>query len=510
MTVIDAYLTNTETRDEKTDKALIISLSEYDFQRNLDEISRKMGLSKSFLKSWRKPEEKSREPQEQGRALELEDVNPWPEKVSGEWLFSTIEEMIRSFLIAPDHAARIMAVWVALTYFVADLVVLPMIAFVSPVKRSGKTTALELIRRLSNRAIMGNSISPAAIFRTVEKYRPTLLIDEADTILRTNEDLRTLINGSFQRNSSNVFRVVGNELEPRAFSSFCPKCIALIGRLPDTVADRSVIIMMRRKAPGEKTERLRADRDLGFSEVKSMLARWVLDNKEEILSRDPDMPKSLNDRQADIFRELLRIADTIGGRWPGQIRIDAESICTLADEDGDTKTMLLEDIRTYFESVPGIKQVASQALIEYLIAIEGRPWAELRGGRPITPNTLARMLHGFGIEPKTIRVSNATPKGYMVDNFKEAFERYLSNRNTETNDIKYIKDKNLNSFEHVAVVESKSNTHELHIGNGVACCGLESKQKQEIINSISFNSIYLSKKPCLVADESSDKDLEIF
>jgi putative DNA primase/helicase len=436
---IDTYIADTKERTEETDRAFILSLTDYYFQRNIDNLSGRLKLPKGFLRKWRQTEKEAIGQQVQGHVVAFEDVTPWPESVCGEELFNSIESQIRAFLIASDATPRIIALWCAMTFLVADLAVLPMLVFSSPVKRSGKTTALEITHRLSNRAIMASSITPAAIFRIVEKYSPTLLLDEADTVFRTSDDLRTLINASFTKNSAVVFRVQGNDLEPRAFSSFCPKALALIGHLPDTIVDRSIVVPMRRKKPGEVTDRLRADRDMGFSELRAMLARWILDNREEILEHDPDIPSSLNDRQADIFRELLRIADTIGGCWPGQIRTDAINICESVDDEDDLKTMLLGDIRSFFDSIPEVKQASSQSIVDYLITLEGHPWAELRNGRPITTHGLARMLHGFNIEPKTIRAGNGTPKGYLLEGFQEVFSRYLKTyQNTATKEINYM------------------------------------------------------------------------
>lgn len=436
MNKLNAYLANTkaEERTEVTDRAFIASLSDYDFQKNLDDLSTNLGLSKAFLRSWRKGEKEHPDKQPaQGQSISFDEQEVWPSEVDSEYLFDTIESIIRSFLIAPDTTPRLIALWSALTYLVDDVVVLPMLAFTSPIKRSGKTTALELTRRLSNKAVMASSMSSAALYRIVERFKPTLLLDEADSVFRTNEDLRTIVNASFTKNSAKVFRIQGDSLEPVAFNTFCPKALALIGRLPDTIADRSITVPLRRKRPEETTERLRADKDLGFAELRGMLARWIADNKEAIVAQDPLIPSSLNDRQADCWRELFRIADVIGGRWPTLVRADAVMICENVEDDGDKKTMLLEDLKGFFETLQGARHSSSQSIIDYLNNLEGRPWAEIRGGKPITTNTLAGMLRGFNIQPKTIRIGSGTIKGYAIDEFTEAFSRYITpDRNTAT------------------------------------------------------------------------------
>ena len=44
---------------------------------------------------------------------------------------------------------------------------------------------------------MSANITAAAIFRTVEAARPTLLIDEADSFLSDKEDIRGVLNAGY-------------------------------------------------------------------------------------------------------------------------------------------------------------------------------------------------------------------------------------------------------------------------------------------------------------------------
>ena len=88
---------------------------------------------------------------------------------------------------------------------------------------------------------------------------PTLLIDEADTFLKENDELRGILNTGHRRGGQ-VTRTVGDDHEPRQFSTWAPAVIAMIGRLPDTLNDRSVVISLRRRKPSEKVESFRSDR----------------------------------------------------------------------------------------------------------------------------------------------------------------------------------------------------------------------------------------------------------
>jgi Protein of unknown function (DUF3631) len=73
-----------------------------------------------------------------------------------------------------------------------------------------------------------------------------------------------------------------------------------------------------------------------------------------------------------------------------------------------------------------LDRLSSVEMVNALVAIEERPWAEWKkGGRAISANGLARLLAPFGITPATIRTSTGTPKGYQLSQFQDAFARYL-------------------------------------------------------------------------------------
>src|SRR6202011_5788535 len=71
--------------------------------------------------------------------------------------------------------------------------------------------------------LLVTNVAPAPLFRCIEEFRPTLLLDEADTWLRENEELRGILNGGHSRKTACVIRCVGDEHDVRAFSTFCPK-----------------------------------------------------------------------------------------------------------------------------------------------------------------------------------------------------------------------------------------------------------------------------------------------
>jgi putative DNA primase/helicase len=291
---------------------------------------------------------------------------------------------------------------------------------------------LQVVGTLSPRRMFASNITPAALFRAVEKYRPTLLIDEGDTFLRDNEELRGILNSGHTKGTAYVVRTVGDDHEPTTFKTWCPKIIALIGKLKDTLEDRSIVIPLRRKGPGEAVERLRADRLQALDPVCRKAWRWGQDNLDALRTHEPDVPPELHDRAADNWRPLLAVADLVGGDWPEHARNAATALS--CPDAGDTESMreqLLADIRILFES-RGTDRLFGEDIVSELAEMDGRPWPEFSRGKPLTKAKLARLLKPFGIRPKTVRIGDDRAKGYELEDFKDAFSRYIPPRNRDT------------------------------------------------------------------------------
>jgi putative DNA primase/helicase len=262
------------------------------------------------------------------------------------------------------------------------------------------------------------------MFRTVEMARPTLLIDEADTFLAANEELRGILNSGHSKDG-NVIRLVGDDHEPRAFSTWCPTAIAAIGRLPNTIDDRSIKIVMRRRRRDESVERIGESGIKELSVLARKARRWVDDHIDELRAADPLVPNELHDRAADNWRPLLAIADVANAELSKVARHVAIVLSKSSVTDQESwRIQLLSDIRSLFSN-RGIDRIPSDDAVSYLIGLDERPWSEMNKGRNMTKTTLARFLKPFEIAPTTIRVNERTVKGYHLAMFEDAFSRYL-------------------------------------------------------------------------------------
>jgi putative DNA primase/helicase len=81
-----------------------------------------------------------------------------------------------------------------LTWCIEAIDVLPLLAITSPDKRCGKTRLLTLIGGLVRRPLSTSTISDSTLYRSSEKWRPTILVDEFDSSGTGNENLRNVLN----------------------------------------------------------------------------------------------------------------------------------------------------------------------------------------------------------------------------------------------------------------------------------------------------------------------------
>jgi len=270
--------------------------------KKLNRIPLKHQSLKRHLKWWEAREEKKKSDDDslQGQGLNLTDPEPWPDSVNGVELLSRIAAAFRRFVVLPPHADIVQALWCLHAHALDAFGISPVLEINSPELECGKSVNQSVMRRMAPRALTTTSISMSGVFRTVEKYKPTLFVDEGDAFLALNEDLRGILNSSHLKNDAYVIRTEGDQHEPRAFSTWCAKSIALIGNLPPTLRSRAILIQMKRKTAKDKVEDLHGHYPYPELEaLKRQAWRWTRDNLKAIQSAEPSMPAELNNRTRD-------------------------------------------------------------------------------------------------------------------------------------------------------------------------------------------------------------------
>jgi hypothetical protein len=165
-------------------------------------------------------------------------------------------------------------------------------------------------------------------------------------------------------------------------------------------------------------------RKLKPGDLRRRCARFVLDHAEAIGAGEPEIPVELNDRAGDIWEPLLVLADLAGGRWPDLARQAAMGVAGGAEENNPIGALLLDIYLIFINR--NAERLFSRKLVESLNYQRDPPWVELRKGKELTELSLAKLLRGYGVRPRTIWVGECSAKGYVKDDFTEVFGRYIT------------------------------------------------------------------------------------
>jgi hypothetical protein len=357
----------------------------------------------------------------------------WPEAVETKDILDSVMGKLRQYVVLDPSAYVAVALYVLITYIVEMLPICPLLIISSVVKRSGKTRLLGVLSRVCHFSLPTNNISPAALYRTIEEYKPTLMVDEVDAIFRQRTDqaeaLRGLLNAGHDRSSSKIIRCENETHRPILFDAFGPKVLSGIGNIPETLEDRGIVIAMRRKTEKEPVRRFSPLLDEpDFKILRQRLTRWKQDYGPDVAIMPADPVSGLDDRAVDNWTPLLAIADLAGAPWSDLAREAARSLSSDRKYGGDFKIELLRDIKSIFEKdYPREGQLTTETLLQKLRSKEESPWKSyyFQRGEPLDARGLAKMLRLFGIHSFALRQGLQVLRAYKRSDFWDAWDRYL-------------------------------------------------------------------------------------
>ena len=143
-------------------------------------------------------------------------------------LLGDIEDEINNNVDLQPNYTPIAARYVMMTWCYDKFQKIPYLRVIGPYG-SGKSRFLDVMASLSyHSSLLGQGISQANIYRWLDRYPGTLILDEADFGKTIHTNLITqILNGGFERNGK-VHRCSPgkSDYEPRAYRSFGPKILA--------------------------------------------------------------------------------------------------------------------------------------------------------------------------------------------------------------------------------------------------------------------------------------------
>jgi hypothetical protein len=342
---------------------------------------------------------------------------------------------VGQYIVADPTQLDMAVMWSLHSHFVhhasIDIAISPRLLIGAPAAGCGKTSLLEAVGELTAGGLELSSISPAAFFRLNDAQKPTLLIDEIQSLFGRrggNPELEGLLNASHRRRSAKAIRIeeqANKKLVATKFDAWCTFAATINGKLSPAMESRCLKVVMRRAFPGEVRKHLTDGTSEVLVDCRRKFARWAQD---QIALPNVVLPIELHNRAGDNWKPLLKISQLAGGEW--QARIEVAALAAVkAGTTPDDITPLLSDIR----EVMGERERISTAELITLLRDKPDPagdWNACYRGGPLNAYALRERLRDVLIPPGSQRwkVGTRTVHGYSAEQFADACRRYLPQR----------------------------------------------------------------------------------
>jgi hypothetical protein len=376
---------------------------------------------------------------------------PWDEPVNLKDLLRDLRDFLGRGIVLMDFVAPIVTAHIPFCWLHNDIAQhSPILGLSSPEPNSGKTTLIARLRRLVPDPMVFVEMTGPTMYRRIDANRPTLFVDESDSIFDRRSDLVHIVSAAWTPGTT----------IPRGdhdFNVWCAKIIAFLipeEKDPDKVLPRQlntrvIDCPVWRMTPEEeaKLEAYKATEAYRNEEAectmfRRKLLRWKIDNAEAMRYLIPTYPPGFKSRLAQNWRLQLLIAERAGGIWPEELRHSAMEVSRhLLYGDPSEGVALLMVVKSLLASWPK-GYITSAELLNHVLKQKGDYWRKFRGKGPISETQLAALLRRFRIRPRNIhptKRSTKTVRGYVVADFREPIARYARDAPAEV-DAAFVDD----------------------------------------------------------------------
>jgi hypothetical protein len=361
-------------------------------------------------------------------------TQPAPEPESSEpekppKLLDQISAFLARYLQCSEQQRIVLALWVLHTHCFSSARATPYLAIQSSRKLSGKTLCLRLLSLLCSNSALTSGYTAAALVNRIHSQAgnpPTFLLDESPATLGSRRrpkspKLHAILSSGFQLGIGYTDRASERII-------FSPKAFAITGKLPESLSDRSIPIVLhplRPKDQGSEVERfdlLRAQQEI--APIVAAIQKWSKKNLSALKTmsayKRQDFPAEFSERTQDMVEPLLHLADALGGDCPAIAR--RVLLAVFKDQEKQQReesTQLLSAIFRAFEHHGSPDRLPTADLLLWLNSLPDHPWEAVG---PINAPGLARLLRPLGIHPRLQRIGKSSPaRGYQKQDFAKAW-----------------------------------------------------------------------------------------
>lgn len=254
-------------------------------------------------------------------------------------LIDEIISFIHTYVDLPKDREELCAWYVLASYLYDTITVFPFLRF-QGAWGSGKSRALQIIGELCYKPVnMGGALTPAPIYRVVEKYGGTLIIDEANWAgTSESAEITKILNCGFE-SAQPIVRCQYNDPDTLLFFPvFCPKVVATrYGFKDPALESRCLTVIMeeteREDIPDILTLNVRKEQN----ELRNKLLMFRLRNWKSVQGDRIDVP--IKNRR---LRQAITPIGLLLEDYPGALKRFQSNMVSYSSELKDKESISLE------------------------------------------------------------------------------------------------------------------------------------------------------------------------
>ncbi|WP_127575726.1 hypothetical protein [Paenibacillus barengoltzii] len=341
-----------------------------------------------------------------------------------------------------DRLYDFLAIWIMGTYHFRCFTYYPYI-WLNAEKGSGKSTLLTLLSKLSfNGLLLDAASSTASLYRLIETSSPTLFIDEFEMLEKTKAtDLGSILRAGFHTDSKLAKSKRNNDdFEPEMFHVYCPKALASINEIQDTLKERCITIRMLKKPKNVERRKFYPNEEKkSIQKLKEMLYLYGLTHASEISAKyvgrswNITLPETITDREKDLWFPLTTMAFHIDLEYATSYTDELHDLMNKSSEERKYDNYLEHDgtkliiflYRLVTRVRPDIEKdnyswYSNDSIYQFYADHQNRDISE-----HVNKNTLGKKLSKLNLQQKTMNYGK-TKRYYQLDTdvINQLAERY--------------------------------------------------------------------------------------
>jgi putative DNA primase/helicase len=385
------------------------------------------------------------------------EIEPWPDPVPSTCIDDAVKDLLTHVHLNEDYG-WLEVLWLlhSMDYHIWNKT--PRLVITAPMKGCGKSTNLDVMVAMSDKAIDAGSCTPAAYVAYASRESQVFFIDEADLSFGKggNPEMTRCLNTGYERGKPHrKTEPRGNQHVPVCKPVYSPAVlagIALETKMEDATLDRSIIIKMDMAKKHQLPDPYKPKKhEYKFREHGRKLKRWLMDNREAIASEEPRFLPMDNFRLEDNFEPLLCIAQIHSEELADRVRRIAKEL----DSNGSYENLSLKAVadlhRWYRLHRDNLKpewsfnicdkgigpEAAKKALIDlHSMDADGeKPWENFHpdrheSARHIQARELTRLLKDVGVPKVSIRAGQSI-YAYRWEDVERVYHQYFDDEQPE-------------------------------------------------------------------------------